>query len=31
MEIEASRFIDALPGLIWTALPDGQIDFLNER
>jgi hypothetical protein len=21
---------DALPGLVWTALPDGHIDFLNQ-
>src|SRR3954453_5198055 len=26
-----SRIVDALPGLVWTALPDGQIDFLNQR
>jgi PAS domain S-box-containing protein len=31
MEIEFSRVIDALPGLVWTALPDGQADFLNRR
>lgn len=31
MEIELSRLIDALPGLVWTALPDGSIDFLNRR
>src|SRR5882724_1304595 len=23
--------IDTIPGLVWTALPDGQIDFLNQR
>jgi PAS domain S-box-containing protein len=23
--------IDAVPGLVWTAFPDGQIDFLNQR
>lgn len=23
--------VDTLPGLIWTALPDGQVDFLNRR
>jgi PAS domain S-box-containing protein len=23
--------IDTIPGLVWTALPDGYIDFLNER
>jgi PAS domain-containing protein len=28
---EHSRIVDALPGLVWTALPDGQIDFLNQR
>jgi PAS domain S-box-containing protein len=31
MENELSRVIDALPGLVWTALPDGHIDFLNQR
>jgi signal transduction histidine kinase len=31
-ENEASRsLIDALPGLVWTALPDGNADFLNHR
>jgi PAS domain S-box-containing protein len=25
------RVVDALPGLIWTAQPDGQIDFVNQR
>jgi PAS domain S-box-containing protein len=23
--------VDALPGLVWPALPDGHIDFLNQR
>ena len=23
--------IDTIPGLVWTALPDGRIDFLNQR
>jgi PAS domain S-box-containing protein len=23
--------IDTIPGLVWTALPDGHIDFLNQR
>jgi len=23
--------IDAIPGLVWTALPDGSVDFLNQR
>ncbi len=31
MNSDASRIIEALPGLVWTALPNGQIDFLNER
>ena len=28
---ELGRVVDALPGLVWTALPDGQADFLNQR
>ena len=31
MEIEIGRVVDALPGFVWTALPDGQIEFLNQR
>ena len=31
MENQFSRVVDALPGLVWTALPDGQTDFLNTR
>jgi PAS domain S-box-containing protein len=31
MENELSRVVDALPGLVWTARPDGRIDFLNQR
>src|SRR5277367_1087739 len=31
MESELSRVVDALPGLVWTALPDGQVDFVNRR
>src|SRR5260370_25866449 len=31
MENELSRVVDALPGLVWTAFPDGEIDFLNPR
>lgn len=23
--------VDALPGLVWTALPDGQVDFVNHQ
>lgn len=31
MENELLQVIDALPGLVWTALPSGQVDFLNRR
>ena len=31
MDSELSRVVDALPGLVWAALPDGHIDFLNQR
>jgi PAS domain-containing protein len=31
MENEFNRIVDALPGLVWTALSDGYIDFLNQR
>jgi PAS domain S-box-containing protein len=31
MENELGRVVDMLPGLVWTALPDGHIDFLNQR
>jgi PAS domain S-box-containing protein len=31
MQNELRRVVDALPGLIWSARPDGQIDFLNQR
>jgi PAS domain S-box-containing protein len=31
MENELSRIVDALPGLVWTARPDGHIDLLNQR
>ena len=31
METELRRVVDALPGLVWTARPDGHIDFLNQR
>ena len=30
MENELGRFVDALPGFIWTALPDGHCDFFNR-
>ena len=28
---ELSHVVDALPGLVWTARPDGTVDFLNQR
>jgi PAS domain S-box-containing protein len=28
---ELSCIVDALPGLVWSALLDGRIDFLNRR
>jgi PAS domain S-box-containing protein len=31
MPNELNCVVDALPGLVWTALPDGRIDFLNQR
>jgi PAS domain S-box-containing protein len=31
MENKFSRVVDALPGQVWTALPDGRIDFVNSR
>ena len=31
MENELSRVVDALPGLVWAAIPDGHVDFLNRR
>jgi PAS domain S-box-containing protein len=31
MENKLLHVVDALPGLVWTALPDGQVDFLNQR
>jgi PAS domain S-box-containing protein len=31
MESELRRVVDALPGLVWTARPDGHIDYLNQR
>ncbi|MCX5543757.1 PAS domain S-box protein [Paraburkholderia sp. CNPSo 3076] len=30
MEYELSRTVDALPGLVWTALSDGRIEFVNR-
>ncbi|MFC3677744.1 PAS domain S-box protein [Ferrovibrio xuzhouensis] len=31
MDSELGRIVDALPGLIWTALPDGTVKFVNKR
>jgi PAS domain S-box-containing protein len=31
MQFELTHLVDALPGLGWTALPDGQPEFLNQR
>ena len=31
MELELSHLIDALPGLVWTALPNGGAEFINRR
>jgi PAS domain S-box-containing protein len=31
MENKFRPVVDALPGLVWTARPDGHIDFLNQR
>jgi PAS domain S-box-containing protein len=30
MESKLSCIVDALPGLVWTALPDGRIEFVNR-
>lgn len=31
MGTDFSRTVDALPGVVWTARPDGQLDFVNQR
>jgi PAS domain S-box-containing protein len=31
MEDDLNPVLNALPGLVWTALPDGQTDFVNQR
>jgi PAS domain S-box-containing protein len=31
MDIELSHVVDALPSLVWTALPDGNLDSINQR
>jgi hypothetical protein len=30
MEGDLSRIINAIPGLVWSAAPDGSIDFVNQ-
>ena len=29
MENDLNSVVDSLPGLVWTAQPDGQVDFFN--
>jgi PAS domain S-box-containing protein len=31
MENEFLRVVDALPALVWTARPDGHVDFFNQH
>lgn len=31
VDYELGRVVDALPGLVWTALPNGEADYLNQR
>jgi PAS domain S-box-containing protein len=31
MNVDASRVVDGLPEMVWTALPDGSIDSVNQR
>jgi PAS domain S-box-containing protein len=31
MQVELNSLIDAVPGLSWSALPDGRAEFLNQR
>src|SRR6202008_4781849 len=31
MQFELSHLVDAVPGLGWTALPDGRAEFINQR
>ena len=31
VETELSRVVDALPGFVWTARPDGGCDFISQR
>ena len=31
MKDELRQAIDTIPGFVWSALPDGNVDFLNQR
>jgi PAS domain S-box-containing protein len=31
MEIDQSRVLNALPAMVWTADPEGRVDFVNRR
>src|SRR5215831_14042722 len=31
MENELTRVVNALPGFVWSAAPDGSVDFLSQR
>ena len=31
MPEELRSVLDTLPGLVWTALPDGNVDYFNRR
>jgi PAS domain S-box-containing protein len=31
MDVDLSRVLDGLPAMVWTAVPDGKIDFVNQR
>jgi len=31
LQDDLRRVVDSLPGLVWTSLPDGHVDFLNQR
>ena len=31
MDNDLGQIVDALPGLVWTARPDGSVEFLNTR
>src|SRR6478609_3476670 len=31
MEVDLSDVRDGLPAMVWTAVPDGSIDFVNQR